>query len=563
MRLTEYSKQILFMCAMLKVCIMPSHSSETLRCESYTTPRSVGIDSSLSKRVTKDPDEEANNSVVSPARDVKNRDGVRSAPSHFSPQVSQNLIERLVDNSEQCALEDTLVFESSVFDDWSEAASGWRVVVPYPKYLTQQPPIRHKSESALKKASVSSRTAVRCVDEDFNDEQVCPAWKANVEPVTYRYVPNNGYYRSHKSSNRDLREWLSVKKYKSEKSVVTPEVRHVQKTLKRDLEYHFKVPNEENTAAVQKATIQYHDSAVKPKQGDQRDRSHDVPNIAKRLPAREQQLVKSASDLFMENFNTRLNALEKEIHTPYTPAISKKPSDSPALNHSPIQITKKLKEVRITDTMKPTIQSTKRHGGNFGQDLFTVIPMCKREVPLRPLEKLTPKQKQMEKGSSRERSPSPEVHSQQEEEDEVEEEEDLVIMLASATTQPPPLPRDTDSSGINTARSAIAMTNFNIEKMRNIPLGSEFSDKQKSFVVQKGFGQATVRKGAMHYRVTNNNGRSPEQASSVDEEMSTGEFVPQIERRIEKEIDPIGMGSTLPEIMGKRLTVTTTTHRLL
>jgi len=45
--------------------------------------------------------------------------------------------------------------------------------------------------------------------------------------------------------------------------------------------------------------------------------------------------------------------------------------------------------------------------------------------------------------------------------------------------------------------------------------------------------------------------------------MSTGEFVPQIERRIEKEIDPIGMGSTLPEIMGKRLTVTTTTHRLL
>ena len=541
---------------------MPSHSSNALRCESYTTtPRSIDIDRSLGKQVGKDPDKEADHSAASSVRDVKNRDGVRSAPPHFSLQVSQNLTARLLDNSEQCSLEDSLVFESSVFDDWSEAASGWRYVVPYPKYLTQQVPTQHKSESAGKKASVSSRTAVRCVDEDFSGEQLCPAWKGNVEPVTYRYVPNNGFYRSQKSS-RDMREFLAVKRYKAEKSVITPEVRLVQKTLKRDLEYHFKIPNEESTAAGQNTA-----ATVKPNQTqvDQRDRSRDFTHTVKRLPAREQQLMKSASDLFMENFNTRLNALEKEIHTPYAPVISKKSSDSPsALNHSPTQITKKLKEVRITDTMKPTIQSTRQHNGNLGQDLFTIIPMCKPEVPLRPLEKLTPKQKQMEKNSSQERLPSPDTPSQQHEE-EGELDEDMVIMLASATSQPPPLPKDTDSSGINTARSAIAMTNFDIEKMRNIPIRSDLGGKPKSFMVQKrsGSGPATIQKGPVHYSVTNSNGRTPEQAASIEEEISTGDLVPQIERRIDKEIDSIGMGSTLPEIMGKRLTVGTTTHRLL
>ena len=544
---------------------MPSHSSETLRCESYSTPRSVGVDGSLGKEVTKDPDEETDHTVIPSARGVKNRDGVHSAPSHFSPQISQNLTERLLDNSEQCSLEDCVVFESSVLDDWSEATSGWRVVAPYPKYITHQPPSRHKSESALKKARVSSRTAVRCVDDDFSGEQLCPAWKGNVEPVTYRYVPNNGYYRSHKSS-RDMREWLTVKKNKSGKCVVTPEIRQVQKTLKRDLEYHlFKVPNEENTAAVENTTaVQYQEPTVTPvqAQGDQKDRSHYFTHTSKRLPAREQQLIKSASDLFMENFNTRINALEKEIHTPYAPAVGKKLKES-TLNHSPTQITKKLKEVRIPDTMKPTIQSTKQHSGNFGQDLFTIIPMCKREAPLRPLEKLTPKQKQMGKHSSREMSPSQDVQFQQEEEE--EEEEDMMIMLAAATSHPPPLPKDADSgssnTGINTARSAIAMTNFDIEKMRNVPLRTEFGGKPKSFVVRKGSGPVTLRGGAMHYSVTNSNGRTPELAASADEEISTENFTPPIERHIGKKMD--SMAPTLPEIMGKRLTVTTTTHRLL
>ncbi|XP_076449799.1 uncharacterized protein LOC143286097 [Babylonia areolata] len=556
---------------MINVSRMPSYSSEPLKYESYTTtPRSVALESSRGGNpISHDSEVDTNGGSITdpPSNHVTNRAGVRSAPSHFSAQVSQSLTEKLLDNSEQCSLDNALVFECSVVDDWSEAASGWGVVVPYPKYIAPQPQPQHKSQSVHKKGSMSGRTAVRCVDEDFGG-QVCPSWKGNVEPVTYRYVPNNGYYRNHKPI-RDVKEWPAMKRTKSEKFRVTPEMRQAQKTLKRDLENRFRSSGEESASsqntsgAGQLVSGQYHETFVKSLQtGSQyRDRVPDTTSISKRLPAREQQLIKSASDLFMEKFNTRLSALEKELQTPSAPVVSKKSTteSTTAHNHSPRQMSKKLKDVRVPETMKPTIQSTKQHGSDFGEDLFTVIPMCKPEVPLRPLEKLTPKQKQMEKStSSRDRSPSPEVQSEEEEED------DLMIMLACATSNPPPLPKDPDSQGISTARSAIAMTNFDIEKMRNISLQSEFAgNKPKPFLTQKeGVGGGGGR-GMMRYTVgggasnTHPTAAPPPAAEGMDRK----EVLPRVDRPLESSLG--SMGSSLPEIMGKRLSVIAATHRLL
>ena len=540
--------------AITNVHSMPSHSTDGLQYESYTTPRSLALESASEKLNNGESEAETDRSSVPSTREVIRRDGARSAPSHFSQQVSQNLTERLLDNSEMTTLEDSLYFESSVFDDWGEAASGWRVVCPYPKYVSQPPPARHKSETVLKKGSVGVRATVRCIDEDFGGEHLCPSWKGNVEPVTYRYVPNNGYYRNHKPI-RDVREWPMMKKTKSEKSRLTPEMRQAQKTLKRDLDNHFRGLQDDYTSASVHGTdaVQYEECVVKPPQSY----ADHITHIPKRLPFREQQLIKSASDLFMENFNSRLSALEKEIQIPNVPAVSKKQGESSAVpNHSPTQLSKKLKEVRVPESVKPTIQSTRQHADNFGDDLFTVIPMCKPEVPLRPLEKLTPKQKQMEKSSntSRERSPSPHPPSTEEEED------DLMIVLACATSQPPTLPKDADSSGISTARSAIAMTNFDIEKMRNIPLRANFSGKPKPFLLHKDSGGTRGGRPTMRYTVNGGSGHAADQSSSTVSDSEKKDLLP-VERQIDRNLD--SMGSTLPEIMGKRLSVITATHRLL
>ncbi|KAK7115153.1 uncharacterized protein [Littorina saxatilis] len=539
---------------MLQMCTMPSHS------ESYATPRSGCTESSFDKNVKKDSEE---TSSPSPSNASSARDGVRSAPSHFSQAVSQALTEKLVDNSEQCSLDDILVFESSVLDDWSEAASGWREVVPYPKYISGQPPPRNKSETSLKKGHPSSRTMIHCIDEDFGDDQYCPPWKANVEPVTYRYVPNNGYYRDNKN-NRGIQDWHSQKKSRSGKSIVTPEMRQAQKTLKRDLENHFKGSGEENSTTATQEPVE------KPQQtqAQQREICTEITHSIKRLPAKEQQLMKSASDLFMENFNTRLGALHKEIQTPYGPIITKRVDFSNFPNHSPTQITKKLREVRANDTMKSTIQASRQHSANFGEDLFTVIPMCKPEVPLRPLEKLTPKHKQMEKSASRDRSPTPKLVSQADElegddydEEDIDDDEEMMIMLAAATTQPHSFPKGAEPSGINTAHLALAMTNFDIEKTRNVALPADYSGrKPKPFVVGKAGGPSSQLSGAMRYTLTNS-AQTQEQAATGGEGIPGEEFYPNMERRMEKEVD--SMGASLPGIMGKRLSVITTTHRLL
>lgn len=535
---------------MLEVLRMPSSAAtDGLRCESYrTTPRVLSDDEDAVK--LRRESEVDTDRVQGDAEIARQRDGIRSAPpSHFSTQLCESLTEKLLEHSEQRSLDDTLVFESSVFDDWCEAASGWRHVVPYPKYVNKPNP-NNKVESVQKKQSSGRRVSVRCVDDDFASDPLCPSWKANVEPVTYRYIPNNGCYRINKSTSRDPREWLAaLRKTRSERVLVTPEVRQTQRTLKKDLDSHFK-------GGAEPVMEQRSEPSVSDKPSTEQVSLFS----SKRLAPREQLMVKSASDLFMENFNSRLSALEKEIQTSYPAVQSKKPPDTTSsVNPATVSFRQKIKEARQPVTPKASIQSTQAGSPNISEDLFTVIPiMGKPEIPLRPLEKLTPKQKQMEQNFD--------VSFDEPQSPSDTQGDDTNIILASATSQPQSSQRDSDSNqGINTARSAIAMTNFDIEKMRmrpplerHVPLRSDFH-KSRSFLVPQGHGlPPSGRRGAMRYAHT----RDLDQASisTVAEESVMGDM--RAPGRIqEKQLDPVSGG--LPEIMGKRLSVTLTSHRLL
>ena len=108
-----------------------------------------------------------------------------------------------------------------------------------------------RSDSTLKKGSnhqdrFSGKTGtVRCIDEDFCEEYSSP-WKGNVEPGTYRYIPNNGYYRKHKNCRNDVKDVVSLKKKGERTSASVPlDVRQAQKSLKRDLDHHFKGEEEQ------------------------------------------------------------------------------------------------------------------------------------------------------------------------------------------------------------------------------------------------------------------------------------------------------------------------------
>lgn len=560
---------------MVEVLRMPSYAAtDSLQCESYTTSRAQSDEEDCGVDLKRDA-EPVTNRGRADDKIVRQRDGVRSAPpSHFSSTLCENLTEKLLEDSEQRSVDDTILFESSVLDDWCEAASGWRHVVPYPKYVSRQPQ-QSKAESSIKKGS-GRHVSVRCVDDDFGNDFMCPAWKANVEPVTYRYIPNNGCYRNSKSNSRESREWLLARKSRAERAVgnVTPELRQAQKALKKDLDNHFKGGSDSNSQLSSqqpqqapqqpqplpeqsdKACTQQTNSTAKPEGGQSKKYSYS----GKQLLPKEQLLMKSASDLFMENFNSRLSALEKEIHTSYAPVQSRKPQDMTTI-HPTLNLTKKIREARVPDTPKSMTQTILDSNPNISGDLFTVIPMCKPEMPLRPLEKLTPKQKQIEQSSGtgmsmpQSLSSTPEIQTK--------------IILASAATQPQPTHRDSDASqGINTARSAIAMTNIDIEKMRmrpsmdrHVPLRPEFHTRAKSFLVQQGHAMVpTARKQAMRYTTMAETNADQNAVRTIGEE-SVMDGVRATGRTGDKQFD--SMGGNLPEIMGKRLTVGTTSHRLL
>ncbi|XP_076470646.1 uncharacterized protein LOC143300684 [Babylonia areolata] len=437
--------------------------------------------------------------------------------SHFSPQFSQSLTQSLLDDSEQRVFQDHCASETIIWDDWKEASFGWQLVVPYPKYATHRHrPRPRKSELSLgRKGSMKTQSDFRCLTDNNDDGRFCP-WKESVEPVSYCYIPNNGWYRSIKPGptklSREVQEWMEgMLASKSAKSMLARQLRKAADNNAQHTRSGDSVPVVSNEADTQsQATtdmIQKRDREVSllslgkrcgafPRRVNQKDRTTEILQFAaKRLQSQAHQL-KSSNNRLKANCNGYFSASHTESHTTCNSGVSRKSTSELTLHdHFPLNATDKrqLTEAYLPNTTRLSIQS-KNHQ-RYEEDLFTFIPMCRQET-LRPLAKLTPKQKETEETCGQEKRLSPQTDSKGKKEQSSLQVD--VIAPATATVYPPE-----ESCGIRTARSAIARTNLRIEEMRNSPLrSSHASGKARSFFAHKGSGLALLKNGVLRYTVT-------------------------------------------------------------
>ncbi|KAK3085880.1 hypothetical protein FSP39_009986 [Pinctada imbricata] len=328
--------------------------------------------------------------------------------------------------------------------DWNEAVVGWKNIVPFPVY---NPPnyvpngvIRRKTR--YEKATVEfeewlsdKKASVKCVGDDF-DEIPIPEWKANVEQGTYRYVANNGYYRTMKFlSQNEKQEWYTVTKRHPEKVSMSWQNRRFQKELKRQLKKDLRskgnvppdgkihrertdlshrihrektdiIASDRTSKREAKARIRSVQSEAPPSNRNkspyidfqsptmndngQEEKRKDLP----KCKSEPQNLDKTAREVFIDNFATRISALERELvkDTKIRKVPETTTDPSPALPVSPKTPKQPTdKESDLDDV------STKKSKNLIQQEIMTVRSMIDigsiTRHDLRPIEKVTPAQR--------------------------------------------------------------------------------------------------------------------------------------------------------------------------
>ncbi|GFN79259.1 hypothetical protein PoB_000576500 [Plakobranchus ocellatus] len=371
------------------------------------------------------------------------------------------------------------------------------------------------SSSSVPDGTESSAThhggVIRCISEDYvpgAHSHRKAAWKSNVEPGTYRYIVNNGIYRSTKFASLGG-DWVTAKRSRggtgaaaaaaaatdtqvqgnqsqyraslssslsSASGPKTSDVRQRQSMIRRDLNRYSFLSNGATDAATARR-LQFEHSTIKA--GDQlgemspspagvnhRDLAqkaeHESPyqqqqrndknqqnqpeqqqlqpplppwsssSCYSRPDTRDPQLVKSASDLFVEKFSSKIDALEKDDPTTAgTPDCLPRPGTNPAVAMTSLQSSAvAASSRRAGHKQNPHPLQTHDLGGNnpppmssssslsdkssafpqaddISRDVFTVKPAvgirASDQMPLKPLEKLTPQmQSKARKGKLKE-----------------------------------------------------------------------------------------------------------------------------------------------------------------
>ncbi|ESO95001.1 hypothetical protein LOTGIDRAFT_160756 [Lottia gigantea] len=261
---------------------------------------------------------------------------------------SKELTEQLLEISDE---ENLYFFNKPISsDDWSEAVSGWKASPPYPKYV----------QSSRKRKPVGNSDMygiVRCVNDDDSDHYL-KFWRAAVEPLTFRYVPNNALYRLNKFTQIDG-EWYTVRKNKPEK--VLNGSQHSPKN-NRESRSKKRVPRMRSEARSQSTNS---DGALT-------RRANRVKNL---LPYHPEFLQKSASDLFMENLDSKLNQVENQVKQ--------------NMQNKKI-VTKQSNEHLYRPKSKNMVVSFEVVDSN--NDACSISSSIASQT-LRPLEKVTPKQR--------------------------------------------------------------------------------------------------------------------------------------------------------------------------
>ena len=361
----------------------------------------------------------------------------------WSDSRVDQLVDRLIEDAENQAAVDAVAIELEQEDVLPEMVCGWGCsVAPLPKETLIK--ISEKRRRRKQNADINTdNMVVRCVKDDYNSDHHKVAWKANVEPGTYRYICNNGIYRSTKFASQG-NDWVTAKRSKffTERNTSTnPEVRQAQRSLKKDLDEHF---NKHSTATLYRpdppaATLRLTHSptshlpstaptANKNNNNTTNNSSSSSSNTANNKPTSTTQarastgndpqrnppkLTKSVSDLFVENFSTRMTAIEKENAENTTPEFGLKHGAHPATvpSMAPNPHLRRDKDIGFSSQQNSsshpnhnippdTARYLQKQSEDIAKDVFMVRPVIRSEQPLKPLEKLTPQQKIVERQGS-------------------------------------------------------------------------------------------------------------------------------------------------------------------
>ncbi|KAL3858999.1 hypothetical protein ACJMK2_009240 [Sinanodonta woodiana] len=338
-------------------------------------------------------------------------------------EQDKTLTASLLNLSDRSKYSETGYLQQTLKNDWSEAVSGWKPVVPYPRYMNQsttvngakkrkdidrlltdiQPPNHGRNDFANSSLSepVDSKS-VRCVDDDFGNLPV-PPWKLNIEQGTYRYIPNSGSYRTLKFMSDDRKDWYTIRKKFPEKLSSSwlhsckRIQREIKRQLKRDMEIQRKTPNstrineQENSEHLNKLEMDklFHkqEQEIRARSSQSEGANRLMQTITEDEIANHTHsasipsgvlLKKSASDLFIENFSSRISALEKEMR-----------HDSRVLHKNGVEDISKIVQKQYKDRMKDSKENTPRlpyRAETITQDIFSVKKVGNRD--LNPLERV-------------------------------------------------------------------------------------------------------------------------------------------------------------------------------
>ena len=354
----------------------------------------------------------------------------------------------LLDQSDMCWYADKRNVLKTISDDWNEAVIGWKSIVPFPKLVTNNNNTAVKKRKAVDRSltdlnyssthsgqnedywsnsSTEYKAVIRCVGDDF-DSFPAPHWKSNVEQGTYRYIPDNGSYRTVKLMYDDRKEWYTIRKTRPEKVSTTwhHSYRKLQREMKRQLKKDLSSSERSDTSRSSTRTdTRASQMDSDPNSGEYTSRSEKQGKNEDGLLSQDRPLyrvkstksdgaviekgkkmktihesepcspmshysipngahmIKSVSDLFIENFSSRLHALEEEMN-----------KDSKWLRKNSEDIAKLQSRTKHKDYTKANLKDTMNgalrlppKSETLTTDVFSVKSMGQKE--LKPLEKTT------------------------------------------------------------------------------------------------------------------------------------------------------------------------------
>ncbi|XP_052818613.1 uncharacterized protein LOC128244636 [Mya arenaria] len=154
--------------------------------------------------------------------------------------------------------------------DWSEAIVGWRPATSLgiftskssnPGTTLKKKRILDRSVTDLQYGNQGSQyddywcnnkhqSRVKCVTDEVETFPI-PPWKSNIEQGTYRYIPDNGSYRTHKFMYDERKEWYTIRKKYPEKvsSAWHQNCKRLQREMRRQLKKELSKSEKENSAS--------------------------------------------------------------------------------------------------------------------------------------------------------------------------------------------------------------------------------------------------------------------------------------------------------------------------